>query len=270
MAIESSGAISLGTAAGTNRSISGEFGGTVPHALSEYYGVATGVPSSPNPLAFSDFHGTSAFSFATPGTPTNNILHLDTERSIQSAISRCKVGFQFRNTGSGGTVRAAFLHSSSVGNGLYDGTSANESVINLFDYSGADPASMQIRMDWTEFQSVNSGSSGANIVEPTDLAGGSWTKNAFRTIATGTSDNFNSSFTSLTNGDFTWGEWVVNSGTSPGLTIYRTEHSGGSGVSITAKALDASGNTIATSSTRVVTVNIKATRTSGGGFGGGP
>ena len=31
MAIVSSGAISLGTSAGTNRSISAEFGGTAPH-----------------------------------------------------------------------------------------------------------------------------------------------------------------------------------------------------------------------------------------------
>ena len=37
MAIESSGAISLGSAAGTNRSIAGEFGGSTPHSLSEYY-----------------------------------------------------------------------------------------------------------------------------------------------------------------------------------------------------------------------------------------
>ena len=36
MTIESSGAISLGTTAGTNRSISGELGGTEPHSLSEY------------------------------------------------------------------------------------------------------------------------------------------------------------------------------------------------------------------------------------------
>ena len=38
-ALASSGALSLGTTAGTDRSISGEFGGTTPHGLSEYYGV---------------------------------------------------------------------------------------------------------------------------------------------------------------------------------------------------------------------------------------
>ena len=38
--LESSGALSLGTTAGTNRSISGEFGGSTPHAMSEYYNKA--------------------------------------------------------------------------------------------------------------------------------------------------------------------------------------------------------------------------------------
>jgi len=59
--IEASGSISLGTSAGTNRSISAEFGGTEPHALSEYYGADTGVPAS-GTISFSDFYGTSAVS----------------------------------------------------------------------------------------------------------------------------------------------------------------------------------------------------------------
>jgi len=58
MTIESSGAISLGTTAGTDRSISAEFGGTVPHALSEYYDAASGVPAS-GEIKFSDFYGKS-------------------------------------------------------------------------------------------------------------------------------------------------------------------------------------------------------------------
>ena len=58
MAIVSSGKISLGTTAGTDRSISGEFGGTQPHALSEYYGVDAGVPGS-GAISFSDFYNGS-------------------------------------------------------------------------------------------------------------------------------------------------------------------------------------------------------------------
>lgn len=71
MTIESSGAISLGTTAGTNRSISGELGGTQPHALSEYYrdgsysdgisiaATSTSIPAS-GEISFSDFYGVAA------------------------------------------------------------------------------------------------------------------------------------------------------------------------------------------------------------------
>lgn len=51
MALQSSGPISL-------NDIAGEFGGSTPHSLSEYYGVASGVPSS-GTIAFDDFYGTS-------------------------------------------------------------------------------------------------------------------------------------------------------------------------------------------------------------------
>ena len=52
MALQSSGAISLAN-------IATEFGGSTPHSLSEYYGVATGVPSS-GTISFDDFYGTSS------------------------------------------------------------------------------------------------------------------------------------------------------------------------------------------------------------------
>jgi hypothetical protein len=52
MALQTSGAISL-------LDIAGEFGGSAPHSLSEYYGVATGVPSS-GAIDLSDFYGTSS------------------------------------------------------------------------------------------------------------------------------------------------------------------------------------------------------------------
>lgn len=52
MPLQSSGAISLSE-------IAGEFGGSVPHSLSEYYSAASGVPAS-GAISFSDFYGTSA------------------------------------------------------------------------------------------------------------------------------------------------------------------------------------------------------------------
>lgn len=259
MAIESSGAISLGTAAGTNRSISGEFGGSAPHAISEYYGVASGVPGS-GEIKFSDFHGTSAFSWGTPNSPTNAIWARIAVRFVQSCHAKCKVGFQYRSSGTGGKVRAAFLRSASNGTGLYDGSNANESAVDLFPYTGSDPASVQIKMEWTSITSV---STGGSTFEADDTAGNSWTKNTFRTIATGTSDNYNDQFSSLTNnGDFTWAEWGASTGTAQGTTQVQINGTGAStnGVTITARALDSSGNVIATSSGITIPLTARATR----------
>jgi hypothetical protein len=52
MALPSSGALSL-------LDIQGEFGGTAPIAISEYYGVASGVPAS-GQISISNFYGTSS------------------------------------------------------------------------------------------------------------------------------------------------------------------------------------------------------------------
>jgi hypothetical protein len=53
MAIKTSGPLSL-----TN-DIAGEFGGTAPHAMSEYYGAASGIPGVGNALNMSTFYGKS-------------------------------------------------------------------------------------------------------------------------------------------------------------------------------------------------------------------
>ena len=66
MAIESSGPISLGTTAGADRSISAEFGGDAPHALSEYYDKGN-APSSGEIQLAADFYGTSAANTDRPG-----------------------------------------------------------------------------------------------------------------------------------------------------------------------------------------------------------
>lgn len=51
MALQSSGAISL-------LDIAGEFGGSAPHSLSEYYGAASGIPSS-GTISIGNFYGAS-------------------------------------------------------------------------------------------------------------------------------------------------------------------------------------------------------------------
>ena len=64
MTLQSSGAISLSQ-------IAAEFGGSTPHSLSEYYGVASGVPAS-GTIDLADFYGTSA------GLPSSGlIMHME-------------------------------------------------------------------------------------------------------------------------------------------------------------------------------------------------
>ncbi len=64
MALQSSGAISLGD-------IAGEFGGSQPHSLSEYYGAASGIPSS-GAIDLSDFYGkSSSFAFTLSSNQEN-------------------------------------------------------------------------------------------------------------------------------------------------------------------------------------------------------
>lgn len=52
MPLQTSGAIQMAN-------VANEFGGSTPHSLSEYYGVAAGVPAS-GTISLSDFYGTSA------------------------------------------------------------------------------------------------------------------------------------------------------------------------------------------------------------------
>ena len=61
MALPTSGSLSLSQ-------IRGEFGGSTPDSLSEYYGAAAGVPSS-GTIKFSDFYGKSA------GLPAGQLLY---------------------------------------------------------------------------------------------------------------------------------------------------------------------------------------------------
>lgn len=72
MAIVSSGTISI-------QSIVNEFGGSAPHSLSEYYGVAAGIPSS-GTISISHFYGKSACYTA----GTNTLLYSNTTSGSQN------------------------------------------------------------------------------------------------------------------------------------------------------------------------------------------
>lgn len=78
MALQSSGAISL-------NDIQNEFGGSNPIAISEYYGVASGIPAS-GTIAIGDFYGASAQG----GTATLGVR----DDSVTSSNTARRVGFQ--------------------------------------------------------------------------------------------------------------------------------------------------------------------------------
>lgn len=63
MALPASGQLSL-------QDIATEFGGTTPHAISEYYSAAAGIPAS-GEITISDFYGASASPTPPPGPPSS-------------------------------------------------------------------------------------------------------------------------------------------------------------------------------------------------------
>lgn len=91
MAIAASGAISLGTSAGTDRSISAEFGGTTPHALSEYYGDGN-APASSGAISFSDFHGTSSAAVYVGAAALGPITHPAWDSSSEASPNVSSIG----------------------------------------------------------------------------------------------------------------------------------------------------------------------------------
>ena len=103
MALQSSGAISLDD-------IATEFGGSTPHALSEYYGVATGIPSS-GTIALSDFYGASA-SAGSGGSGGSGSTATLTPSNDQSSTSHDRKGY-------GEQGKCDFFYPESVG-GTHD------------------------------------------------------------------------------------------------------------------------------------------------------
>lgn len=83
MALQSTGAISLGD-------VEGEFGGSAPTSISEYYDADTGVPAS-GEISLSDFYGTSARATVTLtiSSGTNN-YNIYTQASADAAYDAGK------------------------------------------------------------------------------------------------------------------------------------------------------------------------------------
>lgn len=108
MTIESSGAISLGTTAGANRSISGEFGGSVPHRLSEYVRGGSfvpnitqnnAIPTTTSNISFSDFYGTVNITEVETALDGGNITMNDYEISSSGPTSTARLYFDATSDG---------------------------------------------------------------------------------------------------------------------------------------------------------------------------
>tara|TARA_B100001057_G_C22810252_1_gene935114 strand:+ start:888 stop:1694 length:807 start_codon:yes stop_codon:yes gene_type:complete len=266
MAIQSSGAISLGSAAGNNRSIAGEFGGSTPHSLSEYYrdgnysdGISipsgeTDIPAS-GAIAFSDFYGTAAATFdwgsiiAIPqqwGDISGN------NESFGSAFASCQLGFAHQPNDN--RIRIRHANSSNT-----QGTSF--SYINMTYSGGLTPTSIQVELNWSGSFSGSSGS-GTGGGEPSNgTAGGSsftWTSGTFHTIA--------EQSTSSDNGSFSDALWNVSVSNANQLRSYKADAVNGASMTMRFKAIGISGTPIVgPSSTN--TINIIASKAGQGGGG---
>jgi len=157
MAIESSGAISLGTTAGTNRSVSAEFGGTAPHSLSEYYGDGNAPASGEIQLA-ADFYGTSAASLSTwPSNAPNSSFGQRSHQHTYYSQAFCNYGAKHDQT------------NDKVHHRWTTGDSGASSTFSYADqsYSGLDSATFQMK-----YEATNVNTSGTTSVPGTSA--GTW------------------------------------------------------------------------------------------------
>lgn len=109
MALPSSGQLSLAD-------IAGEFGGTAPHSLSEYYGAASGIPTS-GQISISDFYGASAVSatfedFYTEGLQSfanSRLWSATMDIGAPSADRIVAVAVSWRSSGQARTIDSASI-----------------------------------------------------------------------------------------------------------------------------------------------------------------
>ena len=268
MAIKSSGTISLGTTAGTDGCISGELGGTQPHALSEYYrdgsysdGIfipasQTSVPVGgwngfyyTQSISFSDFYGveavtltgseaigswpTDAFGFNTIPPGSGSQSWGEENHTSQNSTVTATITFTLDETNN----RIAIVYSS--GNST-QGTSGATGYLTYTDLDVSQGSVWQVKADWS-------------YSTPSTLGGGSFSEPSH-------SDN---TYINMTNGSGRQYQWQVNSGGSPGSATI------GSGtVTFYLKNTDG-GGTVREVNSGSKTLHLIATHGSQQGVGGG-
>ena len=192
MAIVGSGAISLGTAAGTNRSISGEFGGSTPHALSEYYRGGSEVPNTSanndvptsSTIKFSDFY--DSVNFAATGNEAigswpvvfGSITHPNQWGSKQfthPSLAEVTATIDFVVDETNNRIEIRYYTSDSSAASSYTTV-----YLTYVDLDISQSSVWQCKADWNYTTSTGAGSNAATITEPASNL-----DNVYRTLSTG-------------------------------------------------------------------------------------
>lgn len=119
MALQSSGQIKLSE-------IATEFGGTAPHSLSEYYGAASGVPSSGEIKLGADFYGTSNIIILAAGSMTAGTT---TEAKAVSGLFMTNTGRNPSTFFANSNIGSMSLTTDSIGlNALFDESDTHAST----------------------------------------------------------------------------------------------------------------------------------------------
>ena len=235
MAIASSGTISLGPTAGTDpqRSISGEFGGSTPHALSEYYrggsevpntAANSGVPPS-GTISFGDFY--DAANFAATGSEAigswpvvfGSLTHpgnqWGSKNFTNSSFAEVTATIDFlvvEASGAPGTVQIRYFTSDSSAASSYTTT-----ALTYVDLDISQSAVWQVKADWNYTTSTGAGSNAATITEPASNL-----DNAYRTLSTGSRVSYTWKVTANANN-----ETGTIGGFGQGVTFYLKNTDGG-------------------------------------------
>jgi len=164
MALQTSGPISL-------NNVAGEFGGSTPHSLSEYYGVASGVPSS-GTISLSNFYGKSVPAPDPEPEPDPGLTSYTL--NFGGAISRQDFDSE---PAFGGTS-----YTSAYSMGKTSGSSGGVAVAGLFTQGIGDPSGNPADLADNDFNRIymipGSGwNPFAYSVIRIDVDGGSWTVN---------------------------------------------------------------------------------------------
>tara|TARA_R100001230_G_C5679361_1_gene185763 strand:+ start:529 stop:1266 length:738 start_codon:yes stop_codon:yes gene_type:complete len=218
-----------------------EFGGSHPITMGEY--AAFRVSGSGNTIDMDDFAGAVAFTWDNPSVDLdlpNNAL-VSTGSSSGTALGIAVIGMAYQPADN----RIRFRY----GKGTQS-TAVTYSYLNL-GYTGADPDSVEVQLNWTASQSgTGTFSNGSGVTS------GNWL-------------SVTEQSTSSDSGSFNTYIWSAQKTSSQGFGTAALDAGAFAGTALTFafRAKDSSGNVIATSSTsNSETIYVSATRS---GFGGG-